>query len=743
MLNLRITSHKTHEDYVAVQRNTGILPISGRHFVGIISVCVISIICATPVGNLVPLSIEAIPALASLNRGDSRNSEEAYLKSSDEEAAANLQITADAGSRENYDDADLPSNLFSAQAVNDAVAAARRSGNTAADAFNDEDGIDYAAEGEETTEAPAVPEQLRQRFYAAKPDEKASAAPEAKEARSEQSDQKALADAAPASGDEKAGAMESSAEDGSTLHASAADEDGSALHAGSAKESRAAAKVEEPGDEKAGEGQEALAANESGAPAADDEKPLPFPLKEPPLPLQDPAQRVMDLLADGSIPQVSGLDAGSAPSLLSDQAVPERRPSGRWYKQTVHSGDTISEIFDYLNLPSGTLADVTKAASKSDLYLKPGAQIHFLIDSKNNVLELVKPLRGRGEQVRLTRMSPSDPFTVVHESAGSHVANSSDLEKFADAGQMPAAIEAAKDRKAAEEEAAKQKKAEELLARQNATTRPRLVISSLKRGEGFNAAAKRAGLTAANISQLRSVLSGRVNLRRMATGDDFRVLFNGVGTKSAITAVEFNTSRNGRVRLFKNPDNGSFYEEDGYKPQTGSFRRFPVNGNLEVSSPFNPRRYHPLRHRISPHNGVDFRMPIGTPVYAPSDGVVTYAGYMRGGGYTVVIKHMGAYSTVYMHLSRFFVSKGDTVHMGQVFAKSGNTGGSTGSHLHYEIRINDRPVDPLKIDLPSGSPAVASQRRERFQSTVKVLKSELYKESLAIRQGGDQQQKRN
>ncbi len=687
MLNLRITSHKIHEDYVAVQRNTGILPISGRHFVGIVSVCVISIICAIPVGNLVPLSIEAIPALASLNRGESGNNEEAYLKSSDEEAAANLQITADAGSRENYDDADLPSNLFSSQAVNDAVAAARRSGNTSADAFNDEYNLDG---GDEAIEAPAVPEQLRQRFYAARPDDKEQKAGEPSAASGDRQDALAGNSAAP--------------ESSSALREDTADNRGEVVAGG------------------------------SGVTMPEQARPLPMPL-------QDPAQRVMDLLADGSIPQVSALGAGSAPALLSDQAVPERRPDGRWYKQTVHSGDTISEIFNYLNLPSGTLADVTKAASKADLYLRPGTQIHFLIDARNNVLELVKPMRDQDEQVRLTRMSPKDAFTVVHEAAGAHVASSDDVKMFADAGQMPAAIEAAKDRKAAEEEAAKQKKAEDLLARQNATTRPRLVVSSVKRGESFNAAAKRAGLTAANISQLRNVLSGRVNLRRLATGDGFRVLFNGIGTKSAITAVEFTTARSGRVRLFRNPDNGTFYEEDGYRPQTGSFRRFPVNGSLEVSSPFNPRRFHPLRHRISPHNGVDFRMPIGTPVYAPADGVVTYAGYMRGGGYTVVIKHMGAYSTVYMHLSRFFISKGDTVHMGQMFAKSGNTGGSTGSHLHYEIRINDRPVDPLKVDLPSGSPAVASQRRERFQGTVKVLKSELYKESLAMRQGGGQQQK--
>ena len=126
-------------------------------------------------------------------------------------------------------------------------------------------------------------------------------------------------------------------------------------------------------------------------------------------------------------------------------------------------------------------------------------------------------------------------------------------------------------------------------------------------------------------------------------------------------------------------------------------------------------------------------MPVGTSVYAPSDGVVTYASYMRGGGYTIIIKHMGAYSTVYMHLSKMTVKKGQRVHLGQLIAKSGNTGRSTGPHLHYEIRINDRSVDPLKVDLPSGSQRLAQERRSKFESTVKILKSDLYQESLALR----------
>ena len=664
MLNLRINSHRTHEDYIAVQRNTGVLPISAQHFVGIVSVCVISIICALPTGNLIPLSIEAIPALASLNKGVSSNNEENYLKGNDEETAANLQITADAGSRENYDDAELPSNLFSSQAVNDAVIASKRSGNELADAFNDED-ADNADDlaGDMSDEMPAVPEQLRQRFYAGSTNV----------------------------GSETSDTDESLNESDSTP----------------------------------------VTAGAGGAGTPPQAKPLPD--------LNGP-DKTLELLSDGSIPQVSGLDT-TEPPVLNAYAAP--RPGGRWYKQTVHSGDTISAIFSYLNLPDGTLADITKAASKADLYLKPGTQIHFLIDSRNNVLELVKPLRSKDEQVRFTRMSPKAPFNVVHEDLNAHVDDNKAIKLFADAEKMPNAVEAARDRKAAQEEALKQKKAEELLAKQNARSRPRLVVSDIRRGENFSAAAKRAGLTPANVAQIRSVLNGRVNVRRLKAGDGFRVLFNGIGTRSAITALEFNTSRNGKVRLYRNPDNGTFYEEDGYRPVTGSFRRFPVSGNLEVSSPFNPRRYHPLRHKIAPHNGVDFRMPIGTPVYAPADGVVTYAGYMRGGGYTVVIKHMGAYSTVYMHLSRYNVSKGDTVRMGQVFAKSGNTGGSTGSHLHYEIRINDRPVDPLRVDLPSGSPALANQRRERFKSTVQVLKSELYKESLAVRVDRDSTKAKN
>ena len=104
---------------------------------------------------------------------------------------------------------------------------------------------------------------------------------------------------------------------------------------------------------------------------------------------------------------------------------------------------------------------------------------------------------------------------------------------------------------------------------------------------------------------------------------------------------------------------------------------------------------------------------------------------MRGGGYTVKITHKGGYSTVYMHLSKFDVKKGDEVHIGQMIAKSGNTGISTGPHLHYEVHVNGRVVDPLKVDLPSGTPAMARRLKDSFNNTVFILKTELYKKELA------------
>ncbi|MCW2543804.1 MAG: Peptidase [Frankiales bacterium] len=112
-----------------------------------------------------------------------------------------------------------------------------------------------------------------------------------------------------------------------------------------------------------------------------------------------------------------------------------------------------------------------------------------------------------------------------------------------------------------------------------------------------------------------------------------------------------------------------------------------------ITSGFGPRM-HPIKHVVLFHDGIDIGAPYGAPVYAMSDGVVLYAGPARGFGTEVVLSHPGGITTVYGHVSRILVHSGP-VRAGQPIALVGNEGESTGPHLHAEVRINDRPVDPI------------------------------------------------
>ena len=238
----------------------------------------------------------------------------------------------------------------------------------------------------------------------------------------------------------------------------------------------------------------------------------------------------------------------------------------------------------------------------------------------------------------------------------------------------------------------------------------KVLMGTITRGI-FITDAKKAGLTSPHISRIIKIYKGRINFRRdLRKGDSFRVLFDRPsGDKNArIMAVSFTTG--GKTIALYRAKNGMFYPENGVSPTVskkssgGGMWRYPMPNNKKISSPFNPHRWHPIRGIYRPHYGTDFTAPIGTKVYAPANGTVLKTSYQRGGaGYYIIIKHAGGYSTVYMHLSKALVRTGQKVSQGQVIALSGNTGGSTGPHLHYEIRINGRAVDAMRVDLPGGS----------------------------------------
>ena len=120
---------------------------------------------------------------------------------------------------------------------------------------------------------------------------------------------------------------------------------------------------------------------------------------------------------------------------------------------------------------------------------------------------------------------------------------------------------------------------------------------------------------------------------------------------------------------------------------------WPVRGR--VSSPFGPRKS-PFSKRQIFHEGIDIAAPSGTPVLASAAGTVVTACYNAGYGNLVVIDHGDGYQTAYGHNSKLFVKAGQKVKKGQKIANVGSTGRSTGPHLHYEVRLNGKPVNPRK-----------------------------------------------
>ena len=123
---------------------------------------------------------------------------------------------------------------------------------------------------------------------------------------------------------------------------------------------------------------------------------------------------------------------------------------------------------------------------------------------------------------------------------------------------------------------------------------------------------------------------------------------------------------------------------------------FPVKGKVEISSGFGYRS-DPFTGKKAFHNGIDIPLRTGHPVYAAGNGLVVDAGYDRFLGNYVEIKHALGYSSIYGHLSRVAVQENQQVNAGDLIANSGNSGRSTGPHLHYQVNYHGLPVDPVSL----------------------------------------------
>jgi murein DD-endopeptidase MepM/ murein hydrolase activator NlpD len=162
--------------------------------------------------------------------------------------------------------------------------------------------------------------------------------------------------------------------------------------------------------------------------------------------------------------------------------------------------------------------------------------------------------------------------------------------------------------------------------------------------------------------------------------------------------------------LFHDPEGRPAYYAPSGKSMKKAFLRSPLPFATYITSRFSYHRFHPILKRYLPHLGIDYHAPVGSPVQAVADGRVVYAGWDRGGGREVRLRHAMGYQTYYLHLSRILVHVGDTVHQGQIIARTGQSGLATGPHLDFRITQHGRFRNFLALNLPPAESVAQSDR---------------------------------
>lgn len=226
------------------------------------------------------------------------------------------------------------------------------------------------------------------------------------------------------------------------------------------------------------------------------------------------------------------------------------------------------------------------------------------------------------------------------------------------------------------------------------------------------------------IDELIRVFGNDVDFnRRVSSNDLFEVLYasdeDGEAGRADILYASLTTGgETRRYYRFHSTADGvvDFYDEQGKSARKFLIRK-PIAGG-QMRSGFGMRR-HPVMGYFKMHSGVDWADRVGTPIVAAGNGVIIKAAWSSGYGRRVEIEHANGYTSTYSHMSGFArgITEGVRVRQGQVIGYLGNSGLSTGPHLHYEVMVNGRFVDPLRVRVPRGrelsGPVLAAFRAER------------------------------
>lgn len=239
------------------------------------------------------------------------------------------------------------------------------------------------------------------------------------------------------------------------------------------------------------------------------------------------------------------------------------------------------------------------------------------------------------------------------------------------------------------------------------------VVTSGTIEQSLYLAAEQANLKQSTIMELADIFQWELDFARdIRKGDQFSLVYDRLYRDGSyigagdILAAEF--VRGGKthraIRFTTDEGITRYYSPDGTSKRR-TFKRHPVDV-VRITSKFNPNRMHPVLHQIRAHRGVDYGAPHGSPIYATADGKIKFSGKNGAYGNTVVLQHGRKFSTLYAHMSKISGKSkvGRRVEQGDVIGYVGNTGRVTGTHLHYEFRVNNKQIDPLKIKLPAAEP---------------------------------------
>lgn len=360
---------------------------------------------------------------------------------------------------------------------------------------------------------------------------------------------------------------------------------------------------------------------------------------------------------------------------------PPHAPEILWYSYNIKKGMNLTTIFQKLNLPKSALYEIINLGkiTKPLGNLRQNTAIEYALDKDGNLVQMDYTI------------SPQKKLSVYLED-----------EKF------QARIISTK-----------------LERRIHYTT---AVIDA-----NLSTAGKKAGLTRKMILAVADIFSWNINFQRdLRPGDSLTVIYEDFyagDTKvreGSILAVRlYNKNKLHEAIRHTFADGHTQY----FKPNGHSLRQAFIRRPLKytrISSHFHASRKHPILGIVRKHPGVDYAAPLGTPIKAAGDGVVTYLGRKGGYGRTVMLRHGHLYTTLYAHLSKYasHLHKGKTVRKGDIIGYVGKSGLATGPHLHYEFWVKGNRVNPETVKLPLTEP-LRGQEKKRFLASAKPLLNQL------------------